>query len=162
MRTNVNRVAVSLFMSAVLASPLASAETITLPRGQTIDDALADARRSLEIANLELRLYRQVEFPRKQRQLSSEIQLVSAEIRALQHRVREYKGFHRSRYSAPFLVSLQIAELALLDAELHLKDLRAEQNAHRRFHADHARLFELKAAAARSRVVRLDRLRNGP
>jgi len=154
---------VSLALGIVMPSSTTAAEPAVVEQAadQSVETALADARRALEIAKLEHRLYVQVDYPRERRCLDSRIKIISAEIDALKDRVREYEKYHRSRYSKPFLTSLQECRLALLDAELRLKDARAEQSALYRFHSDRTRLFELKEEAARARVVTLDKIRYG-
>jgi hypothetical protein len=150
-----------IFLIATSASVSLPAQTVELLPGQSLDDALLAARRDLEVANIELRLYRQVEFPRKRREFDAQVKIVLAEVDSFKRLVREYKSFNVSRYSNAFLFSRQRAELALLDAELRLKNLREERSAFRRFHTDHCRLYELKVEAARARVLALDRLRYG-
>ncbi|MBN1854558.1 MAG: DUF4200 domain-containing protein [Pirellulales bacterium] len=140
---------------------LSSAPATEIDTGQSVETALADARRALEIAQIEQRLYLEVEYPKKQRCLDAQIELLSAEIDALKEQIREYEKFHRSRYSRPFLTSLQECKLALLDAELGLKDARADRSSLRRFHSDRMRLYELKVGSARARVVALDQIQYG-
>ena len=115
-----------------------------------------NARRELEIAKLELRLYLQVEYPRELRHLDSEIKLTDAEIKAREERLREYRPFDKFQLGQPFLVTLQHERLGLLDAQLRLKDLKAERFALVRFHSDHARLLELRAMDARARLAELE------
>lgn len=162
MRSLSRRLATLTFVLAAVAALPSPAQVVAIPEGQSPEEALADARRVLEIAKIELRIYQQVEFPRKRRHLDAEVTLLTAEVDALKRRVREYKGFRRSRYSHSLLISLQDAELALLDAKLSLTDAREERSAYRRFHSDRCRLYLLKAGAARARVVALDRLTYGP
>jgi len=152
-----------LWLVLVLGSVLpSSALAVDLADGQSLDAVLAEARRALEIAKLELRLYTQVEYPRERRCLDAQIEILAAEVDALTERLREYEKFHRSRTSRPFLTSIQETKLSLLAAELRLKDAREERNTLHRFHPDRSRLFELKVESARARVVALDQLWNGP
>ena len=152
------RILVLLAMGSLLSSPASAAD---LTAGQSLDAALTEARRALEIAKIEMRLYLQVEYPKERRCLDAQIELLSAEIDALKERAREYQRLQRSRSSRPFLTSLQEIELALLDAKLRLKDVRADRTALHRFHPDCTRLHELRVETARARVVALDHLRHG-
>jgi hypothetical protein len=117
----------------------------------------ASARRALEAANLELRLYLQVDYPREQRHLDSQIKLTEAEIKAYEDRWREYRSFDTFSTGRPLLLPLQDLRLCLLQAQLRLDDLRAERNAQIRFHSDRWRLLELRAFEARSRLAELER-----
>jgi hypothetical protein len=54
-------------------------------------------------------------------------------------------------------VTIQDVRMCLLDAELRLKDLRAERNNLIRFHSDEWRLLEIRAYEARVRVAELER-----
>ena len=116
----------------------------------------AAARRALEMAKIELRLYHQVEYPRERRHLDSQIKLTQAEIAAYKERLREYRPFDRFSTGRPLLVPIQDLKLCLLEAELRLRDLWAERSALVRFHSDQWRLLELKAHEARLRVAALE------
>lgn len=115
-----------------------------------------DARRVLEMAKLELRLYLQVEYPRELRRLDSAIRLTQAEVNAAKERLRAYGPFSRFSTGQAFLVSIQDDKLCLLEAELRLQDLKDERCALVRFHSDHWRLLELKAQQARDYLVQLE------
>ena len=115
-----------------------------------------NARRALEIAKLELRLYLQVEYPRELRHLDAAILFTTAEVNAVRERLRAYGPFSRFDVGDPFLLSIQEDKLCLLDAELRLQDLKDERCALVRFHSDHARLLELKAQDARDRLVQIE------
>jgi hypothetical protein len=118
--------------------------------------ARAAARRALEMAKIELRLYLQVEYPRELRRLDSQIKLAAAELAAYEERQREYRTFDRFSTGRPFLVTGQDLRLCLLNAQLRLDDLRAERTALVRFHSDEWRLLELRVHDARSRVAELE------
>lgn len=115
-----------------------------------------NARRALEAAQLELRLYLQVDYPRELRYLDSAITLTQAEIDARERRLRQYEPFTRFSIDNPFPYTLEQERLGLLDAELRLKDLKAERFALVRFHADHWRLLELKVQDARARLLAIE------
>ena len=126
---------------------------------ESLDELLANSRRELEIRKIDQRHYWQVEYPRQLRELNAAIRLTQAEVEALEDRVRYYQRLDDYHGHNPLLDSLQRAELALLDAELRRSNLQAERSALRRFHGDRARLAELRVAAARARVIELERLR---
>ena len=128
---------------------------------QTLGEAVAQTRRDLEIAKLELRLYRQVEYPRERRRLDADVKLATMAVKVLKARVREYRRFDRFPYSRPLFVSMQTAELRLLETELRLKDLVEERGVLIRFRGDRCRLYELKVVAIRARLVALERRRMG-
>jgi hypothetical protein len=117
----------------------------------------AAARRALEIAKIELRLYLQVEYPRELRRLESQIRLTELEIKSYEERLREYRSVDKFSTGRPLLVTLQDVRLCLLEAELRLEDLRAERAALVRFHSDQWRLLELRAHEARLRLAELER-----
>ena len=122
----------------------------------------AVARRELALAVLELRHYVQVEYPRQQRFLGAQIRITEAEVRSLQERLREYRAFDKFSTGGPLFVSIHDARICLLDAELRLRDLRAERNNLVRFHLDQWRMLERRAYEARARVAELERNRNPP
>jgi hypothetical protein len=115
------------------------------------------ARRALEMAKIELRLYLQVEHPREVRRLDAQIKLTEAEIEAYEERLREYRSVDKFSTGRPLLVTLQDVRLCLLELQLRLRDLRAERQAMIRFHSDQWRLMELQVHEARMRVVDLER-----
>ncbi len=120
------------------------------------DLAVAATRQELQRAEARYHSYRQVEYPRERRHLRSQITVVSREIELLQVRIREYRRFERNRYSNPLLVSLQNAELLLLDAKLRLKNLQAEQRSMIRSHPDRCRQYELEIELAEARLATLE------
>jgi hypothetical protein len=129
--------------------------------GQALpDDALqfarASARRTLEIAKIELRLYAQVEYPRQLRLLEAQIKLTDAEIKLFRERVRAYREFDSFSTGQPLAFPFPDVRLRLLEAELRLENLRAEQNALTRLHSDQWRLLELRVHEARARVAELE------
>lgn len=144
-----------LALAAVCATPLATlAQTNGLPEAVQIERR--NLRRALEMAKLEMRLYLQVEYPRELRHLDSAIRLTTAEVDAVRQRLRAYGPYTRFDTGQPFTLSIQEDKLCLLDAELRLRDLRAERAVLIRFRSDHWRLLELKAQEIRDRLVLLE------
>jgi hypothetical protein len=140
-----------LALAALCFTPLsarAEDEALRIERAQT--------RRALEIANLELRYYLQVEYPRELRRLDSAIRFTLAELEAVRERLRGYGPYTSFNTGQPFLLSIQEDKLCLLDTELRLRDLRDERCALVRFHTDHIRLLELKAQDIRERLILLE------
>jgi hypothetical protein len=117
----------------------------------------AAARRSLEMAKIELRLYLQVEHPRELRRLDAQIRLTEQEIKAYEERLREYRSVDKFYTGRPLLVTLQDVRLCHLESQLRLEDLRAERAAAVRFHSDQWRLLELRVHEARTHVAQLER-----
>jgi hypothetical protein len=120
------------------------------------------ARRALEKAKIELRLYEQVEYPRERRRLDAEIRLTEAEIAIFRQRVRDCRPFDRFSTGGAVTGPLQDLKLSVLEAELRLNDLRAERNALIRFHSDQYRLLELDVYEARVRVAELEHAAEQP
>jgi hypothetical protein len=119
-------------------------------------DPRISARHALECAKLDYQLYTQVDFPREVRHLESSVKFTKAEVDMLDRRVREFNRFNRFEIGRPLHVSFENAKLALLDAQLRLKDLEAELFALRRFHGDRCRMLELKVYQARVHLVHLE------
>jgi hypothetical protein len=144
-----------LALAVVCTAPLtASAQTNDLPESVQIERR--NLRRALEMAQLDLRLYLQVDYPRELRHLDSAIRLTQAEVDAVKARLRAYGPYTRFDSGQPFTLSIQDDKLCLLDAELRLQDLKDERCALVRFHSDHWRLLELKAQDIRDRLVQLE------
>jgi hypothetical protein len=140
-----------LTLAALCCTPLAAqAQT------DALQVEIANTRRALEMANLELRLYLQVDYPRELRHLDSAIELTQAELDAAKERLRAYGPFTHFDTGQPFLLSIQEDQHCQLDAELRLRDLKAERDALVRFHSDQARLLELKAQDIRDHLVQLE------
>ena len=114
---------------------------------------LAAARRSLEAAQIELRLYEKVDYPLQRRRLQSKIKLIEAELESHQRHITEYEQFTKFTHSAPFFHTLAEVRLAKLDAELLLEDTQEEKDLCERFHPDRCRLYELRVEAAQQRVA---------
>ncbi len=114
------------------------------------------ARRALEMAKIELRLYEQVEYPRQRRQLDARIALIEEEIKMYKERRREYEPFTRWGTGRPLLITSQELKLCLMDAEFKLQDLVADRNALQRFHSDQWRLLALKVEEARAQVIAIE------
>ncbi len=140
-------------VAALFAWPSSAAHA----QDDALQSARASARRALEAANLELRLYLQVDYPREQRHLDADIQIAEAENKAYEDRLREYHSFDSFSTGRPLLYPMQDLRICLLQAQLRLDDLRAERNALVRFHSDRWRLLELRALEARQRVADFER-----
>jgi hypothetical protein len=119
-------------------------------------DARDCARRALERAKIELRLYVQVEYPREQRRLDAQIELTRAQIDVYRQRLRDCRPFDRFSTGGALTGPIQDLKLCLLEAELRLNDLQAERDALVRFHSDQWRLLELRVYEARVRLAELE------
>jgi hypothetical protein len=132
-----------------------SSVTVRADEASYLSDRMS-ARRDLEIAQMELRSYWQVEYPRKQRHLNAAIGLTEAEIRDFKAQLRDWEPYNRFTYGSAFLITVQNTRWCLRDAELRLRDLWAERNALVRFHSDQWRLLEMRVFDARLRVAELE------
>jgi hypothetical protein len=148
------RFSFAIWCIAIAATGLAAVPTQA--QEDAYEQARAAARRDLWLAKVEMRHYRQVEYPRLRRQLDAAIQLTEAEIRMYKERLHEYSPFDRFSVGRPFSVTLQETRMCLRDAELRLRDLWAERNALIRFHSDEWRLLEMNVQEARVRVAELE------
>ena len=138
-----------LLISLTLSSASVSeAHATDVSRAQ----AISAAKRDLEAAQLELKLYRNVEFPLRMRRLKSEIKLVKAELDWLERRVENFERRIRKHNSDPrfhaFFHAMEKDRLAALKTKLRLKELREERLLLCKFDKDHRRLHELKVDAA--------------
>lgn len=127
-------------------------EAVPREAEKQLSQAIADARRAIEAAEIRLRLYENVEYPRQVRKMEREIALTSAEVDRYRELLAEYKQITYRTIPEPLIVTRQSTELALLEAELRLKDLREENLALIRFHADQHRLYELEIESAEARL----------
>ena len=144
----------SLFCLAIIAACLPSSWVCADEVSYV--SARMSARRDLEVAQMELRNYWQVEYPRQQRHLNAALQITEAEIRDYKAQLREWGYFSRYSTGQPFTITTQNVKMCLLDAELRLRDLWAERNALVRFHSDQWRMLELKVHDARLRVAEIE------
>ena len=122
-----------------------------LPVPPKSSDSLADLaqrQRLLQIAKIELRLYERVEHPTRIRRLETEAKLARAEHESAVRLFRKYDSYHRSKYSNPFLVTLESARLAVTETKLRLDELKQEKCLAVQFHPDRLRLFQLRVEAA--------------
>lgn len=136
--------------SAEAPNELVSRAAVTLHRDLTAtrrDLGEAQLQRQLQIAQIELRLYERVEYPTLIRRLESEIKLATAERDSAARLLAEYESHHRSRYSNPFLVSIESAQLTMTEAQLRLDDLKKEKCLAKQFHVDRLRLHRLRVEA---------------
>lgn len=108
----------------------------------------ADPIRALEIATLEQRLYRQVDYPTRVRTLRSEQIMTQARIDSLKRRLAEYAPMDRFQTGKALIITIEQTKLELLREELHLKDLQARQMIDAQTHRQRARLLALKVNQA--------------
>lgn len=148
-----------MFRSTALAclafAAMLSPSLVRAQEASYLSDRMS-ARRELEIAQMELRHYWQVEYPRKQRHLNAAIELTEAEIRDYKAQLRDWEPYNRFTYGSAFLITVQNTRMCLRDAELRLRDVWAERNALVRFHSDQWRLLEMRVFDARLRVAELE------
>jgi hypothetical protein len=147
----------SLTVCAFVAAILGSFPVTSFGQYSGLAAERATLRRELESAKLDLRHYLQVEYPRQRRHLDAQIQLTEAEVRALKDRLRGYRPFSKFPTGNALMVTVQHAQMCLLDAELRLADLRAERNNLIRFHSDEWRVLEMRAFDVRMRLAELER-----
>ena len=114
------------------------------------------ARRALEAAKIELRLYLQVDYPRQRRRLDAQIALAEEELKIYNERRREYEPAMRWSTGQPYSITMQDLRLCRMDAEFKLRDLYEERNALTRFHSDQWRLLELRVEDARAQVAAIE------
>lgn len=152
MRSLVARISSIVVVGVFVAASSAGA-------AESLEAAVAKTRRELESLKIQLRLYRQVEYPRQLRELDAAIRLTQAEIDVLEDRVRDYKRAKDTRSPGLRRESLEKAELSLLEAQLRLNNFVQERLAVRRSFSDCCRLAELEIAAVRARLAELERLR---
>jgi hypothetical protein len=102
----------------------------------------------LEIARLRFKLYERVDYPLRQRQLHSEITLLEARVASMRRRVKDLDRF---RGAEALFTTIEDARLALLEAELGLRDREHELMLLELHNQDERRLRQLliEEAAAR-------------
>lgn len=113
---------------------------------------LETALRDLETALLQLRLYKNEEYPQKLRRFDREIELAQAHVEFYEGRVAEYEQFERFSTGNPLSLSLEEARLGLLQAELKLDELQDDRAMLVRHHPLRCRLFQLQVDAAQDLV----------
>ncbi|HEX3601201.1 MAG TPA: hypothetical protein VHU84_13710 [Lacipirellulaceae bacterium] len=114
------------------------------------------ARRDLEQAKSELLYYWQVEYPRKCRELDSEIEITRAEIDDNRSLLREYQPFTQFSIGEPFPITIRNIHLCIRTGEIRLNDLLAERGTLMRFHGDKFHALSDQVYAARLRVAELE------
>ncbi len=107
-----------------------------------------DIKRAMEIATLEQRLYKQVEYPTRVRSLRTEQIMTQARIDSLKRRLAEYGPMNRFETGKALFVTIEQTKLELLQEELYLKDLQARQLADVQTHRQRERLLALKVDQA--------------
>lgn len=120
-------------------------------------EALRAAERDLEIAQIRLRRYENVEFPLAVRKLDSRIRLHEAEAPVWERRIKEYEKLDRFVASNGMLVTLDDARLTLAQVRSELDDARHEKRVLQDDYRDQRRLLELEVEAACYRLAQLRR-----
>jgi len=123
------------------------------PADSGFAESLADAARDLEIAQLRLRRYDTYGYPLSLRRLESQIKLAQAELESWRRRVREYEQFDKFVGSAPVLLTLDDARLAVLRFQTDLDDSVHEKELLERSRRDQYRLLKLEVEAAARRLA---------
>lgn len=101
---------------------------------------LVDPRASLELAQLDRRYYRRVEYPSRMRALRTEIEFTESRIDALRNLLVDYGRVTRFRTGNALTVTSNNAHLTLLAEEAHLRDLRERKAFEQRYHRQMKRL----------------------
>jgi hypothetical protein len=114
------------------------------------------ARRELERAKTDLRLYWQIDYPGQCRGLDAAIECTRIEIEDNTRLLREYEPFTRFSIGAPFPITVRELRACIVAGQLHLNDLLAERNALVRYHSDDFRELEARVYEARQRVLDLE------
>ena len=120
----------------------------SLPLVAQNETAILAAQRSLETAQLRLRLYEREEHPRNLHRLEREIELAKAHVESYRRRVAEYEQFDKFDSSNALFLSLEEARLGLLQAELKLEELAEDRYLLLRHHSARLRLFQLEVDEA--------------
>ena len=129
-----------VFASSAFASLASAQELLHMPLPAPYAPSAAPVQmnqqeRHEEAAELRYRLQQRIEIPLAQQRLDAEIALAEAEMEALDRHIAEYERISRPRNSNPFLVTLDAARLARLNAQLRLdhlqqQKLRSSENFH--------------------------------
>ena len=141
------------FRSILACFALVTCVSTTTPAAEP--DRIAAAQRDVEIAQLELRRYLNVEYPSQRDHLETQLTLAAAEIAIQEDLVREYERMSRGKTSRPFLVTLSDARIALLGAQLSYQRHCDALSRLKKFHGDQCRLLELRLEAAHARLAAL-------
>ena len=147
-----------LLVVGVSPGPLSSAalaQNLTPGDEARLASAIDEARRQIDLAQLRLRVYERVEYPRRLRQLNAEIALVAAEVERNRVLLAEYQRISRNTIPDPLIVTRQATELALLAGELKLRDLREENHLLARGFDEECRFRQLEVESARAELRRL-------
>ncbi len=129
---------VALSLACLAAPPDAAAQTIY------------DTQRAVEIAQLRLRLYEQVEHPAELRRVQSDLQFAEAEVTSLKRLLKEYGPMDRFSTGRALMLTIESTRLSLLRCELNRDSLKQQLNALQRWHGDRLRLLRLELAEARA------------
>ncbi|MCA9240915.1 MAG: hypothetical protein KDA37_11980 [Planctomycetales bacterium] len=113
-------------------------------------ETLLDANRRVEMAQIRLRLYEQVEYPTQRRQLTHELRVAEAEVASLKRLLQEYEPFDRFSTGRALVLTIESTRLSLLRAELRRDDFKRQLSDLQRFHVDRLRLLMLELEEARA------------
>lgn len=114
------------------------------------------ARWESALAQLELRNYWQVEYPRQRRELNLAIEITQAEIDGTRDQQEALRPFTRFTIGEPFPLTVANLRVCRKSAELRLNNLQAERNSLIRFHGEDFRILEMRVQAARQHVADLE------
>lgn len=132
-----------ILLALLAATLLIGAESV---RAETV----FDTNRRIEMAQIRLRLYEQVEYPTERRRLMQELRVAEAEVASLKRLLNEYEPFDRFSTGRPLVLTIESTRLSLLRAELRRDDFRRQLSDLQRFHADRLRLLMLELEEARA------------
>jgi hypothetical protein len=130
--------------------------TSALGQNQASLQARMAARQDLEMAQLDLQNYWQIEYPRQRREINLAIELTQSEIQANQDAQDSLRPFTRFNIGEPFPLTIANLRICRQSAELRLNSLLADRNTLIRFHGDQFRILQMRVQAARQRLVDLE------
>jgi hypothetical protein len=122
---------------------------LTAPR-EAAAQTIYDTQRAVEMAQLRLRLYQQVEHPADLRRVQSDLTFVEAEVASLKRLLKEYGPMDRFSTGRALVLTIESTRLSLLRAELNRDSLKQQLTAMQRWHGDRLRLLQLELAEARA------------
>lgn len=121
---------------------------LTAP-GEVGAQASLDQLRSVEIAQLKLRLYERVEYPAELRRLEADWKVAEAEVESLERLQEEYAPFDKFSTGRALAYTVEATKLGLLRAQLNRDELKRQLTTLKRFHSDRLRLLRLELEQAR-------------
>lgn len=141
---------VCLAFALLIATPNAFANCSC---GSCLGESTDELQRLWEMAALEQRLYRQVEYPARIRELRTEIDFAEARLKLLRARAREYEPMTRWRVGNPLYVTAEQTKLAILREERRMQTLRRVYAEEHRLHTVRLRLHAQVVATASQRLA---------